>query len=299
MFHLAILALTPALCSGPPKPPDHPSPMQPIPAQEPQQAKEHKGKANVEVRSDIGWVGSSQTFNVIVQITPDDGWHVYWKNSGASGAPTEIELSVPDGYVVGEPLFPRPMTFHGEEGQTFGYSSTAAIFVPVTAPKTVHDGQIEIEVTTSWLACKKLCVMGEQKNTLTLGTNFLHQGPRHRDMQLTRWVDALPKPLDDLEGGTSSISGDILNVTGETSIRPIQFIGVERKGIRFDQPSQAIVKGDTFRLPIPIHIDFSAIDGNVIIVEGLVLFGRKSDDPSYVVQLTVDSRTSLYKGKGN
>jgi thiol:disulfide interchange protein DsbD len=293
MLYTAILALTPILLSGPPLP------MQPLPGEHRDQSEEHKGHAMVEIRSDVGWVGSAQTFHVIMQITPDTGWHVYWKNPGASGAPTEFEVRAPEGYAVGDPIFPRPITFHGEEGQTYGYNKSAAIFIPVTAPETVHDGQVEIEVTTSWLACKKLCVMGEQKNTLTIATNFLHQGPLHRDLQLSRWVEALPKPLEDLEGGTSVISGNLLHITGETDLRPIQFIGVEKNGICFGTPSQKVFQGNTFRLPVPIHLDFSAIEGDEIIVEGILLFGRKSDDPSYVVHLTVDSRKNQHKGKGN
>lgn len=290
---MAILAFTPILWSG------TPLPVQPIPSELREQSEEHKGHAKVEIRSDVGWVGSAQTFHVIMQITPDTGWHVYWKDPGASGAPTEFEVHAPEGYVVGDPLFPRPMTFHGDKGQTYGYNNPAAIFIPVTAPKIVHDGHVEIEVTTSWLACKKICVMGEQKNTLTIATNFLHQGPLHRDLQLLRWTEALPKPLVDLESGTSVISGNQLHITGETNLRPIQFIGVETKGIRFGTPSQMVFHGSTFRLPIPIYLDFSAIDGEEIIVEGLILFGRKSDDPSYVVHLTVDSLHNQHKGKGN
>jgi hypothetical protein len=263
--------------------------MQPLPWEEQREsAEEHKGRAVVSVRTDVGWVGSSQSFHLIVQITPDSGWHVYWKNPGASGAPTEIEVNAPEGYIVGEPLFPRPRTFHGEEGQTYGYNKSAAIFIPVTAPETVHDGQVTFEVTTSWLSCKTSCVMGEQENTLDISTNFLHQGPPHKDMQLICWIDALPKPLVDLERGTSVILGNTLYVTGETELRPIQFIGMERKGIRFDIPRQPVFQDGYFRIPIPIYIDFSAIEGDEGIVEGLILFGRKSDDPSYVVQLTLD-----------
>lgn len=285
MFCSATLALASILCCGPPHPP------QPIPSQQNETPQEHKGHAAVELRSDVGWVGSSQTFHLIVQITPDAGWHVYWKNPGASGAPTEIEVNAPEGFVVGEPLFPRPRTFHGEEGQTYGYTNTAAIFIPVKAPETVHDGQVEFEVTTSWLACKKICVMGEQKNTFNISTNFLHQGPQHRDLQLSRWIEALPKPLEDLENGTSVISGNTLQLTGTTDLRPIQFIGVERKGIRFGLPSQPIFQGSTFRLPVPIHLDFSSTKGDTIVVEGLLLFGRKNEGPSYVVQFSVDSLT--------
>ena len=82
-----------------------------------------------------------------------------------------------------------------------------------------------------------------------------------------------------------------LTKTGETDLRPIQFIGVERKGTRFGLPSQPIFQRGTFRLPVPIHLDFSSIKSDKIVVEGLLLFGRKSDDPSYVVQFSIDSLT--------
>ena len=162
MFCILPLTLAPILCSGQPQSP------QPIPNQQSETHQEHKGYAAVELRSDVGWVGASQTFHLIVQITPDAGWYVYWKNPGASGSPTEIEVNAPEGFVVGEPIFPRPKIFYGEEGQTYGYTNTAAIFIPVKAPEIVHDGQVEFEVTTSWLACKKICVMGEQKNTFKI-----------------------------------------------------------------------------------------------------------------------------------
>ena len=261
--------------------------------------KEHKGHAVVEVRTDVGWVGPSQTFNVIVNITPDEGWHVYWKNPGASGAPTEIDLNLPEGFVAGEFQYPRPTTFQGEEGQTYGYDKSAAIFIPVTSPEILVDGQVQVEVETYWLACKQLCVMGEQKSTLKISTNNIHQGPLHRDMQLSRWFAALPAPLDDLEEGGSVLSGNTLFISGESAKRPIRFIGIEQKGVRFGNQEQLVSNGNSFRIPIPIYLDFSAIEGDKLIVEGILMFGRKSDDPSYVVQLIVDSSSNLHEGKGN
>ena len=254
-------------------------------------AGKEKGHATVEVRTDVGWVGSSQKFHVIVLITPDTGWHVYWKNPGASGSPTDIQLNVPEGFVVEEPIFPRPLVFHGEDGQTYGYDKPAAIFIPITAPSMLSDGQVEIETTTAWLACKKTCVIGEQKNTLTVSTNALHQGPLHKDRRLSQWITSLPRPLDDLDGGSSVFIGDTLHISGETNIRPIRFLGVERNGILFGFPEQVVVRNGAFRLPVPIYIDSDATEQDTIIIEGILMFGRKSDDPSYVVHLTVDSNT--------
>jgi len=259
---------------------------------------EHKGHATTAVRLDVGWVGPSQSFHVIVNITPDPAWHLYWKNPGASGAPTEFSIQTPEGFHVGEPQFPRPISFHGEEGVTYGYNDPFAVFIPVTAPSFLEDGQIEFVVTTEWLACKKFCVMGSEQLTVKISTNNLHQGPPNKDMQLVRWRKSLPLPLDDLERGESHFGGMQITITGETVLRPIRFIGVEQRGIRFGAPEELVTKGDFFRLPIPIYLDCSAIDGESIEVEGLLLFGRKSTDPSYVVQLTVPNTNNQQQSHG-
>jgi DsbC/DsbD-like thiol-disulfide interchange protein len=151
---------------------------------------------------------------------------------------------------------------------------------------------VKFEVTTSWLACNKVCVMGEQQNTLEVSTNALRQGPRNRDMQLSRWFSALPMPLEDMEEGKSHVSGGMIHISGKSSLRPIHFIGVEKTGVRFGSNSDVLFKGDTFRLSIPIQLDFSLkqqLKGDTIEVEGLLLLGSKKEDPSYVVYLEVDS----------
>ena len=111
-------------------------------------------------------------------------------------------------------------------------------------------------------------------------------------MQLSRWLAALPTPLDDLEEGGSVLSGNTLFIYGESAKRPIRFIGIEQKGVRFGHQEQLVSNDNSFRILIPIYLDFSAIEGSVLIVEGILMFGRKSDDPSYVVQLIVDSSSN-------
>ena len=53
---------------------------------------ENSGQATVALRSSVRWIGPGQTFYLIVVLTPDDDWHVYWKNPGDSGMPTEFEV---------------------------------------------------------------------------------------------------------------------------------------------------------------------------------------------------------------
>ena len=287
------LPLMAALCAGGPLP-EAPS-FFPEAPEEP----ERPGHAAIEVRTDVGWVGPSQTFHVVVAITPDSRWHVYWKNPGASGGPTEFELRVPEGFTVGEPQFPRPSIFRSDEGNTYGYGETAAIFIPVTAPEILRDGTVEIEVTTLWLACNENCVMGEQTKTIEVSTNATMKGPMHKDLQLSKWEEALPKPLDGLAGGTVTAIGSTIYISGESQLRPIRFIGIDQKGLHFEPNSEMIIDGDSFRLPVPVKPDFAAAGGDTIVVEGLLLFGRKNTDPSYVVRVEVNSTTNYHNGEGN
>jgi thiol:disulfide interchange protein DsbD len=254
----------------------------------PETSKSTQGKATTTVRTDVAWTGPSQTFHIIVAITPEEGWHVYWKNPGASGAPTEIEIEAPQGFHVGEPLFPRPSTFSGEEGLTFGFAQEAAIFVPVTAPATLSNGEVSFKVTTNWLSCKGKCVMGEQTHSLTVPSNRMSEGPKYRDMRLSQWERRLPQPISEFEQGSAVVVGNTLQIAGESSDSHIQFIGVEQKEIRFGEQEALIRSGGEFRLPIPIFPDFTASKGEPILIEGILLVGRKNSDPSYVVRVVLE-----------
>jgi thiol:disulfide interchange protein DsbD len=250
------------------------------------------GHATVEVRTDVGWVGPDQAFNLIVLLTPEEGWHVYWKDSGASGTPTEIEINAPEGFKVGKPIFPRPKLFKGKEGTTYGYDKQCAFFVPVVSPKTIQTDEVAFEVNTNWLACKKICIIGEQNQVVRVKTNKTIQGPPHRDMRVKRWKNLLPKKLSELSKATQLISNNKIVITGTTSETTISFIGVEQRGVRFLGTNQLRIEIDQFTLTIPIELDYAAANADSITIEGLLLLGGNESDPSYVVQVVVKSDTT-------
>jgi len=122
-------------------------------------------------------------------------------------------------------------------------------------------------------------------------THVHSQGPRNKDMQLSRWSQSLPHSISDLEEGSVVISGNTLVISGQTTKRPIFFIGIENKIVRFEQTERAIIHESTFRLQIPILIDASKQGVEPAIVEGLLLLGRGETDPSYIIQTEVQPGT--------
>ena len=258
-----------------------------------------KGHATIEVTTDVGWIGPSQEFHLIVVINPDAGWHTYWENPGDSGAATEITIQAPEGFKVGKPVFPRPEIFRTTKETTYGYSKQAAIFVPVTAPASTPDGQAEFQVTTNWLACKKNCVLGENETTLRVSIRAWEEGPLRKSTSLERWQQALPKHLSDLEDSAVQIVGNLLKISGKTEAKQISFMGIERPGVRFMDSGMPVFDGNLFTILIPIILEPMNAEGKPLSIEGLLTTGRNTTDPCFTTTLVVDNKVTPYFGKGS
>src|SRR5262245_16290061 len=62
------------------------------------------------------------------------GWHVYWRDPGDSGLPTEIAWDLPDGFRAGEIVWPAPERFVLGNIGNYGYAGSADLLIPIGAP---------------------------------------------------------------------------------------------------------------------------------------------------------------------
>ena len=53
-------------------------------------------------------VAPGQTLWTDLHLTITPGWHIYWKNPGDSGLPTEIDWSLPPGFSAGAIVYNDP-----------------------------------------------------------------------------------------------------------------------------------------------------------------------------------------------
>src|SRR5437764_647121 len=89
------------------------------------------------------------------------GWHIYWRNPGDSGLPTEIAWKLPPGFAAGEIAWPAPERVVIGTIGNYGYAGTADLLVPVTAPKDLEPGgTAHVEAAASWLVCSDICIPG-------------------------------------------------------------------------------------------------------------------------------------------
>jgi DsbC/DsbD-like thiol-disulfide interchange protein len=127
-------------------------------------------ESHVQARllADASTIESGQTFRLGVELEPEPGWHIYWRNPGGADLSTEVLYRLPEGFSVAELQWPTPVEFE-QPGKIigYGYEETVVLAAEVTPPAGFR-GSLSAEVEASWLACKDVCILGSKKLTVDL-----------------------------------------------------------------------------------------------------------------------------------
>ena len=96
-------------------------------------------------------------------------WHTYWRNSGDSGAPTELTWTLPAGWTAGDIVWAPPTRQPTGPLMNYGYAGKVLLPVTLTAPKSARIGDaVELKAHASVLVCADVCVPEDADLTLTL-----------------------------------------------------------------------------------------------------------------------------------
>lgn len=106
-----------------------------------------------------------QTFWLGLQLNHQPQWHTYWKNSGDSGLPTQLEWTLPAGWTAGDIAWPTPKRIPIGPLANYGYEGTVLLPVPVAVNPAFRpspfDREIKVGLKATWLVCKLECIPQE------------------------------------------------------------------------------------------------------------------------------------------
>jgi len=115
------------------------------------------------------WVG--------LQLSHQPHWHTYWKNSGDSGLPTELQWTLPAGVSAGDIAWPTPRKFPLGTLANYGFDGTVLLPVPLTIDPGFTGTHVDVKLYAAWLACRQECIPEEGNFTLRIpvqGSTALH-----------------------------------------------------------------------------------------------------------------------------
>jgi thiol:disulfide interchange protein/DsbC/DsbD-like thiol-disulfide interchange protein len=103
-----------------------------------------------------------------LQLTHAPEWHTYWKNSGDSGLPTELQWTLPPGVTAGPIEWPTPRKFPLGPLANYGYSGTVLLPVSLTIDPSFQGQEVNVQLYAAWLVCRKECIPEEGNFSLRL-----------------------------------------------------------------------------------------------------------------------------------
>ncbi len=145
--------------------------------------------------ANLMWVG--------LQLAHKPEWHTYWKNSGDSGQPTQLQWTLPAGVTAGDIAWPLPKKIPIGTLANYGFEGTVLLPVPLTISPAFKapllSGDIEVKLKAAWLVCKKECIPEEGEFSLKIpvkGSTALNAGV------FQAAFDAQPKALAGAAGAS-------------------------------------------------------------------------------------------------
>jgi len=151
-------------------------------------------------------VRPGSTITIGLRLTPDQHWHVYWKNPGDAGSEPIIKWTLPGGVTAGEISWPFPVRLPMPgDIMNYGYAGEVVLPVEVTVPATAK-GTIELKAEVDWLVCDpNMCIPGDATLTLELPVKETAPAPHPRHKALFEW--ARQKTPGRAPGNTLVLSG--------------------------------------------------------------------------------------------
>jgi thiol:disulfide interchange protein/DsbC/DsbD-like thiol-disulfide interchange protein len=114
---------------------------------------------------------SQLTFPIGIHFEIEDGWHIYWKNSGESAYPTKVKFYASNGWQVSELSWPAPEYFIERSKITaYGYEKETVLLANVSSisNSSYEIKELEIEAEIEFLICKEICIPGKTTKNLKI-----------------------------------------------------------------------------------------------------------------------------------
>lgn len=102
--------------------------------------------------------GGTVQLGLYIRHTP--GYHTYWKNPGIVGVPTSIKWMLPEGWEVGEMVWPLPELTKMAQYTAYGYERDVCLITPISVPEDFQADRVTLRARVSFMCCAKNCHPG-------------------------------------------------------------------------------------------------------------------------------------------
>lgn len=148
-----------------------------------------QAESSVELIADLNTRAEDGAIYVAARFETIPDWHIYYLNPGEAGMPPSFQFKLPQGWAVGDPMFPTPKIYTEHNTIAYGYGGETIVLYPVYPPEGATLEGFQVEASAHWLACEAICKPFNADVSVTLTQNDAHG----RLIQQAK--SSLPKPF--------------------------------------------------------------------------------------------------------
>jgi thiol:disulfide interchange protein DsbD len=166
-----------------------------LPAQALESAVQESPRARVTLVADHLAIAPGQASQLGLRIRLAPRWHSYWRHAGDAGAPTEINLTLPEGSTAGPIAWPTPQAIPFGPLMSFGYYGEVVLPMQITPPTSLRAGDVfSITAAATWLVCDDICI--PEEGSFRLDLPVVAQAQTNPDLAplFAAAAAALPRP---------------------------------------------------------------------------------------------------------
>lgn len=188
-------------------------------------------KAAPSLVADSEAVEPGRAFTVGIRFKLEEGWHLYWRFPGDSGAAPQVEWQLPPGFEAGPIQWPLPHLLRAE-GDLFTnvYEEELLLPVEIRPPSVLPAAPFVLKAKLKWYVCKETCLPGGEEVSLEMaaGKATASNGELF-SLWKSRLPEAGPAPFDSAwkrtpEGWQVTIKGT--GITDKTELFAIPPTGL-------------------------------------------------------------------------
>lgn len=131
---------------------------------------------DVSIYSNVKQIQIGSDFYVAIKLSVADEWHVYWKNPGDSGLPTEVKWTLPKGVEsVGPMIWQVPEKIEWSGMVNYGFEHDVYLIQKFKTSRVVELKSIDIAAEVSWLVCKEKCIPQSDKVSIKIAVDEMFE----------------------------------------------------------------------------------------------------------------------------
>lgn len=146
-------------------------------------AEDSDNLVKLDMYSNVKQIQVGSDFFIAIKLDVADEWHIYWKNPGDSGLPTEVKWTLPKGVEAdGGLIWQVPERIAWSGMVNYGFEHDVYLIQKFKTSRLIDAESLKIKAHVNWLICKEKCIPQDKKIEISIAVGEMFEKSEYSKM---------------------------------------------------------------------------------------------------------------------